>query len=136
MPSTTPIGSSPPHLSFGLPRPARLRTPRDFRRVYASGRRVRGKHLMVVAYRRREPGHRLGLSVSKQHGRAIRRNKIKRILREAFRLSRPWLPGQYDVILIPQKNSGKLRLRDVQSELLRLLTQVQAGKGRPRTRRS
>jgi len=87
---------------------------------------------MVVAYRRREPGHRLGLSVSKEHGRAVRRNKIKRILREAFRLTRPSLPGHYDVILIPQKSPDKLRLTEVQAELLRLLNQVQAGKGRPR----
>ena len=66
------------------------------------------------------------------HGRAVRRNKIKRILREAFRLTRPQLPGQYDLILIPQKNAGKLRLADVQVELARLLAKLQAGKGRPR----
>jgi ribonuclease P protein component len=87
---------------------------------------------MVIARRRREPGYRLGLSVSKDHGRAVRRNKIKRILREAFRLTRPGLPGAYDVILIPQKNPKKLRLAEVQSELSRLLQQVHAGKGRPR----
>ena len=86
----------------------------------------------MVAWHRREPGHRLGLSVSKDHGRAVRRNKIKRILREAFRLTRPRLPGQYDVILIPQKNRQKLRLAEVQLELSRLIQQVHAGKGRPR----
>jgi len=109
-----------------------LRHARDFRRTYARGRRLHGRRLIVVAYRRREPGHRLGLSVSKEHGRAVRRNKIKRILREAFRLTRPWLPGQYDVILIPRKSSDKLRLRDVQDELRHLLQQAQAGKGRQR----
>lgn len=86
----------------------------------------------MVACRRREPGHRLGLSVSKEHGRAVRRNKIKRILREAFRLSRPRLPGQYDVILIPHKSANKLRLAAVQLEFSRLLQQLHAGKGRPR----
>ena len=91
---------------------------------------------MVVARRRREPGYRLGLSVSKDHGRAVRRNKIKRILREAFRLSRPGLPGDYDVILIPQKSRQKLRLTEVQQELCRLLQQVHEGKGRLRSGRS
>jgi ribonuclease P protein component len=87
---------------------------------------------VVVARRRLEPGHRLGVSVSKEHGRAVRRNKIKRLLREAFRLARPRLPGQYDVILIPQKSTAKLRLSDLQIELEHLLQRVQAGKGRPR----
>jgi ribonuclease P protein component len=120
---------------LGLPAEARLRRPQDFRRVYARGLRARGRQLVVIAHRRRERGHRLGLSVSKDHGRAVRRNKIKRILREAFRLARPRLPGQYDVVLIPQSNVGKLQLAKVQAELHRLLKQVQAGKGRPRARR-
>lgn len=85
-----------------------------------------------MAWRRREAGHRVGLSVSKEHGRAVRRNKIKRILREAFRLTRPRLPGQYDLILIPQKGAGKLCLADLQVELEHLLAQLVAGKGRPR----
>ena len=135
MPSSSPIESSPPQPSLGLPRQARLRRPQDFRRVYAHGLRARGRQLILFAHRRREPGHRLGVSVSKDHGRAVRRNKIKRILREAFRLTRPRLPGQYDVILIPQSNVGKLQLAEVQAELHRLLKQVQAGKGRPRARR-
>jgi ribonuclease P protein component len=133
MPSSTPTGSSnAPTPSLGLPRSARLRRRQDFRRVYGRGRRIRGKLLIVVALRRREAGHRLGLSVSKDHGRAVRRNKIKRILREAFRLTRPCLPGQYDVILIPQKSAAKLRLAHVREELEHLLQQLQAGKGRPR----
>ena len=133
MPSNTPTESSPPQPSFRLPRSARLRSARDFRRAYARGRRLRGKHLIVVACRRREPGHRLGLSVSKEHGRAVRRNKIKRVLREAFRLTRPHVPGHYDVILIPKKSPHKLRLAEVQLELSRLLREVHAGKGRPRS---
>lgn len=132
MPSSSRTGSSRPPDSRGLPRSARLRRPRDFRRIYARGRRVRGRQLIVVAWRRREAGHRVGLSVSKEHGRAVRRNKIKRILREAFRLTRPRLPGQYDLILIPQKGAGKLCLADLQVELEHLLAQLVAGKGRPR----
>jgi ribonuclease P protein component len=112
---------------FGLPASARLRTQREFRRVYGRGRRARGQWLVVVAFQRRSPGHRLGLSVSKEHGPAVRRNKIKRLCREAFRLERPTLPGQFDLVLIPQPLSGKYALADLRVELRRLLTELDRG---------
>ncbi|MCL4107120.1 UNVERIFIED_CONTAM: hypothetical protein GTU68_039112 [Idotea baltica] len=48
---------------------------------------------------------RIGLSVSKKNGNAICRNRIKRLLREAFRLSRLELPVGLDLILIPRPGS-------------------------------
>ncbi len=124
----------PPRSSFRLPRAARLRTAREFRRVYGRGVRAHGKAIVVVAFERRAPGHRLGVSVSKEHGRAVRRNKLKRILREAFRLERPELPGRYDVILIPRKSDDHLQLETVRNELRQLLQKVASGKGRKRGR--
>jgi ribonuclease P protein component len=121
-----------------LPRTARLRTPGDFRRVYGRGIRAHGKLIVVVGLPRREPGHRLGVAVSKENGRAVRRNKIKRILREAFRLERPELGGSFDMILIPRPREGRLLLDDVRAELRRLVEQLRAGgrpRGRPRGRR-
>lgn len=118
---------------FGLPRTARLRTPGDFRRVYGRGNRAHGKLLVAVGLPRREPGHRLGVAVSKEHGRAVRRNKLKRILREAFRLERPELAGAFDLILIPRPREGHLLLDEVRAELRRLVAQLASGDG-PRRR--
>ena len=97
---------------------------RDFRRIYSRGQRAYGRAMVVVAHRRSSPGHRLGLSVSKAHGRPVRRNKIKRILREAFRLERPTLPGRFDLILIPRERSGKYELAEVRAELVQLLQKL------------
>ena len=120
---------------FGLPRTARVVRNRDFSRIYARGERAGGEHLTIVALRRREPGHRLGLSVSKANGCAVIRNKIKRIFREAFRLERPELPGSFDVVMIPRQRPGKYVLAEVRAELRRLLARIEAGKGRRRTGR-
>jgi ribonuclease P protein component len=48
-------------------------------------------------------GARLGLTVPKAVGNAVARNRIKRRLREAFRLHRPQLGGQWDIVLNPRR---------------------------------
>ena len=119
----------------GLPRRRRLLSRKDFRRVYRRGKRAAGKHLVVVAFHRRRPGFRLGLSVSKANGHAVRRNKIKRIFREAFRLERPQLPGGYDLVLIPQPRE-RYELDDVRRELVQLVGKLGRDKrARPGKRR-
>ena len=79
-------------------------------------------------------GARLGLSVSKDHGPAVRRNKIKRLLREAFRLERYALPADLDLVLIPRPRPEKLRLVELRAELQDLVAHITAGKGTRRRR--
>ena len=111
---------------FSLPRTARIRSQRDFRRVYGRGVRAHGKLLVLVALGAKSPGHRLGLAVSKEHGNAVRRNKLKRILREAFRLERPTLAGAFDLVVIPRVRDGHLELADARRELVDLVTRLAA----------
>ncbi|GAB4163002.1 MAG: ribonuclease P protein component [Planctomycetota bacterium] len=109
----------------GLPRSARLLSTREFRRVYAKGRRARSRSLIAVGLPAIRAGSaRLGLSVSKDHGRAVRRNKIKRLLREAFRLERAMLPEDLDLVLIPRVQDSKLRLELLRKEIRSLAAQV------------
>jgi ribonuclease P protein component len=120
---------------FGLPRHARLTQAHEFRRVYGRGRRATGQLVIVIAVPRRAIGHRLGVAVSKEHGSAVRRNKLKRVLREAFRLERPNLPGNYDVVLIPKRREGRLELEDLRRELVELFLQLESRRGERRRRR-
>lgn len=115
----------------------RLKTQRHFKRVYQRGRRAAGQWMTVVAcFGRPRPIHgeatskgparaRLGLSVSKDHGGAVRRNKIKRLLREAFRLEQHQLPGELDVVLIPRQRDDAFPLAALRQELLELVQRLQ-----------
>jgi ribonuclease P protein component len=84
-----------------LPRAARLSREAEFRRVYREGSRARCE-LFTVAVAPNALGRtRLGLSVGKKaHRRAVARNRVRRVMREAFRLSMAELPVGVDVVVI------------------------------------
>ncbi len=118
-----------------LPRVCRLLKSRDFRRVYSRGRRLTGRQVVVVALPRPDAPLRLGVSVSKDHGSAVRRNKVKRLLREAFRLERATLPPAFDLVLIPKTPGARLALATLRQELRQLVERLARGDGRARDNR-
>jgi ribonuclease P protein component len=116
----------------------RLRTQRHFKRVYQHGRRASGQWITAVACvgpRQGAAGPRLGVSVSKDHGGAVRRNKLKRLLREAFRLEKHRLPEDLDLVLIPRQRADDFPLAELRAELIALIERVQSGGGGRRGRR-
>ena len=126
-----------------LPARRRLKTQRHFKAVYGRGRRASGAWMTVIALRHRGlPGApppanvRLGVSVSKDHGGAVRRNKLKRLLREAFRLERAGLPPGLDVVIVPkQRLADRFPLAELRAELRALVQRALADGGERRPRR-
>ena len=79
-----------------------LRRPADFQAVYDRRRSAADGTLVVYARENGLAYSRVGLSVSKKFGSAVRRNRIRRLMREAYRLCKDDLPSGYDLVLVPR----------------------------------
>src|SRR5437879_12169854 len=97
-----------------------LRRPSDFRRVYERRRSASNHWLIVYGCENGLPYLRLGLSVSRKVGQAVHRNRLRRLYREAFRLTRHEMPTGLDLVLIPRKPEVP-RLEDLKKALPRLV---------------
>ena len=112
---------------------ARLRFTREmhvlagghFARAYRRGSRAKGAWMTVAVVENELGVTRLGLSIGKSCWRsAVRRNRVRRVFREAFRLSQPGLPVGLDVILIGSRPRIEPELAPVQAELVELVARA------------
>ncbi len=119
-------------LSFTLPKEARLLKRAEFLRVYDKGARVEGRFMTVFLFPNERDTHRVGVTATKRgiSNKAHDRNRAKRLLREAFRLSREELDAvetKCDWVLNARRSILKVKLEKPLAEFKSLIAKASAG---------
>ncbi len=117
------MSDTPTPESFRFRPHEHLRRPEEFRRVYDRRRSVSDHWLIVYGCENDRPYLRLGLSVSRKVGPAPHRNRLRRLYREAFRLTRHQMPVGVDLVLIPRRGEHPT-LEQLKEALPRLVRAV------------
>ena len=105
----------------GFPRRMRLHLNREFQRVYAEGKRRHGEGFSVIFAPNAAGERRLGLSVRRKVGGAVRRNRVKRLFRELFRLRRDRFPEACDIVITVRPDFACAGLTALEQALLPIL---------------
>ena len=95
-----------------------LKLNKDFRRLYARGRSAVTPYLVLYCRRNRTGENRLGYTVSVKLGHAVRRNRIRRRLREVVRLNAQRLSPGWDMVLVARSRAFDAPFQKLQGAYL------------------
>lgn len=108
----------PPSKRYFFPKSMRLRTRKQYLRMTHKPLSFTGRWILADICLTHAAFPRLGITVTKRFGESVQRNRFKRQVREAFRLSTPYLKPTFDIVVKPRTEALKAKMTDIQQELL------------------
>ncbi|WP_125154230.1 ribonuclease P protein component [Clostridium rectalis] len=99
----------------------KLRKNMEFRLVYRRGKSFSNSLLVLYVYKNSKiQDNRLGISVSKKVGKSVVRNRVKRLIKESYRLNYNKLKQGYDLIFIARVNANDKDFKNIENAMLNL----------------
>lgn len=98
-----------------------LKNNRDFVNVYTSGKSYANKFLVIYTLKNNSDRNRLGISVSKKVGNSVVRHRLKRLIKESYRLHEKMFNSGLDIVVIARKGSDACDFAGIESALLHLM---------------
>ncbi len=91
-----------------------MKDNKAFQRCYRMGRYTVCNYMCAYYYPNGTPYNRLGITVTKKQGGAVVRNRIKRIVRAAYRLNEQKLPIGYDIVFVGRNDIADKKSYDIE----------------------
>ena len=113
-----------------FPKAARLKSQQDYRRVLKANQRIQGRFICINFRTGMGECAKLGITVSRKYGKAHERNFFKRLVREAFRESCPFLPQNLELNVMPRLDLSEPTKRGILEDLSQFYAQSSAKKSR------
>ena len=120
------MGAATPPNALKLPPARRMRRPGEFKRVYSTGRRFGNEFFTANTQRNDLTWARLGMSIAARNlRRAVDRNRVRRLIRESFRMHQQELPA-LDIIIGARASTIKADRADLRASLDKLWQKIAA----------
>lgn len=114
-----------------LPKGYRLRRRKDFKKVYVKGDSAAGRYVVVYALKNNNlETSRFGFSVSKKIGKAVQRNRFKRMLREICRRNINSFAAGFDIIVIARRKIIEVSYKEIEKDLMKLAKKLKLTVGK------
>ena len=97
-----------------------LKNNRDFQVVYKNGKSFANKYLVMYVLENGTDCNRLGISVSKKVGNSVVRHRVKRLIKESYRLHEGVFNSGLDIVVIARQSAAAVGFFEVESALLHL----------------
>jgi ribonuclease P protein component len=107
-----------------LEKSERIRKRKSYLQIYQRGKRSFTRHFTIIVSANDLGISRFGMAVTKKIGNAVKRNRIKRLIREFFRLNKDRIKASQDIVIVAKGNTSSMKYADVCRELGVLLTKV------------
>jgi len=96
----------------------------EFRRLYSKGKTAASKTVVVYCLRNSKAENKLGITVSAKLGGAVQRNRIRRRLKEIYRLNEHTLKAGYNIVIVARQRSRYAGWRELESSVLSLFRKL------------
>jgi ribonuclease P protein component len=110
--------------NFGLKKTHKILDRSEFLRLSKSGKKIQDHYFIAVFMPGESLWSRLGITVSKRVGNAVVRNRVKRIIREWFRMNKSCIQGCWDINVIAKRAAAGLNSHQVFMSLEKIFNKL------------
>ena len=102
----------------------KLKKDREFRCVYKLGRSMANKLLIIYVANNSSENNRIGFTVSKKVGKSVVRSRVKRLMKESFRLNENKIKTGYDIVFVARAGCKDATYQMIESAMLHLFRKM------------